>query len=508
MKSYAQNRDKITRRQFVTRLGAGAAAVGLAGALSEQSIAARGSAAKAEPVKRPNILFLMSDQHRWDFMGCTSHPLVRTPNMDRLAAEGALFDAAYCHWPVCVPSRMSMITGRYAHSHGTLGNTYALPQDQQTIGGYLKTLGYRTAAIGKMHFVDEDQQHGFDDRVEKADYSKDKGTEIRNTKILARSGQPWGISTQTEDETYEHYIAGKTIEWLEKKGDKPFCVWCSFSAPHPPFVAPENFYKLYEGKVKIPPQPPTPNPFLKKSTQEWADLTDEQAPVVMTAYMASITQMDRNIGRVLEALEKLGLADNTVVSYTSDHGDMQWQHGRFGKMTMFDGAARIPMIMRYKRRIAGGIVRHEIVEHVDMYPTFCDLLGVPTPASVQGRSLMPLLEGKTANWPNTAFIEMGNSVIVRASRYKCRFEARKALELYDLEKDPQEWDNLVGKPGSDKILAEMRQLLDDWWKRTQPDLRGQVKPYRSGRSAEKNAKKTKEQTGKRASKKSTADQNK
>ncbi|HUV65046.1 MAG TPA: sulfatase-like hydrolase/transferase [Sedimentisphaerales bacterium] len=508
MKSYAQNRDKITRRQFVTRLGAGAAAVGLAGALSEQSIAARGSAAKAEPVKRPNILFLMSDQHRWDFMGCTSHPLVRTPNMDRLAAEGALFDAAYCHWPVCVPSRMSMITGRYAHSHGTLGNTYALPQDQQTIGGYLKTLGYRTAAIGKMHFVDEDQQHGFDDRVEKADYSKDKGTEIRNTKILARSGQPWGISTQTEDETYEHYIAGKTIEWLEKKGDKPFCVWCSFSAPHPPFVAPENFYKLYEGKVKIPPQPPTPNPFLKKSTQEWADLTDEQAPVVMTAYMASITQMDRNIGRVLEALEKLGLADNTVVSYTSDHGDMQWQHGRFGKMTMFDGAARIPMIMRYKRRIAGGIVRHEIVEHVDMYPTFCDLLGVPTPAAVQGRSLMPLLEGKTANWPNTAFIEMGNSVVVRASRYKCRFEARKALELYDLEKDPQEWDNLIGKPGSDKILAEMRQLLDDWWKRTQPDLRGQVKPYRSGKAAAKSAKKTKEQTGKRASKKSTADQNK
>ena len=477
------NNSEITRRRFMARLGAGAvAAFGIAGALQD-------STAQAKSAKKPNILFLMSDQHRWDFMGCTGHPLVLTPNMDRLAADGALFDAAYCHWPVSVPSRMSIITGRYPHSHGTIGNAYALPQDQQTIGGYLKTLGYRTAAIGKMHFVDEDQQHGFDYRIEKADYSNEKNTEARNSKIRARSGEPWGISTQTEDETYEHYIAEKTIEWIEKNGDNPFCAWCSFSAPHPPFVSPENFYKLYEGKVKIPPKPPTPNPFMEKSKQEWADLTDEQAPIVMTAYLASITQMDRNIGRVLEALEKLGLADNTVVSYTSDHGDMQWQHGRFGKMTMYDGAARIPMIMRYKRRIASGIVRHEIVEHVDMYPTFCDLLGVPTPGTVQGLNLMPLLEGKADDWPNTAFIEMGNSVIVRTSRHKCRFEGDKALELYDMEKDPQEWDNLIVKPGGEKIVAELRQLLVDWWKRTQPDLRDRAKPYKTGKADTKRAKK-------------------
>lgn len=479
MNNGRHNKSEITRRRFMARLGAGAAAAfGIADVL-------QGSTAQAKSAKRPNILFLMSDQHRWDFMGCTGHPLVRTPNMDRLAAEGALFDAAYCHWPVCVPSRTSIITGRYVHSHGTPGNAYALPQDQQTIGGYLKTLGYKTAAIGKMHFVDEDQQHGFDYRIEKADYSKENGSEIRNSKIRARSGQPWGISTQTEAETYEHYIAEKTIEWLEKNGEAPFCIWCSFSAPHPPFVSPESLYKLYEGKVKIPPKPPAPNPFLKKSTQAWADLTDEQAPVVMTAYLANITMVDMNIGRVLEALERLGLANNTVVSYTSDHGDMQWQHGRFGKTTMFDGATRIPMIMRYKRRISRGIVRHEIVEHVDMYPTFCDLLGVPTPGTVQGRSLMPLLEGKADDWPNTAFIEMGKSVIVRTSRHKCRFEGDKALELYDMEKDPQEWDNLIGKQGGEKIVAGMRQLLTDWWKRTQPDLRGRVKPYKTGKGNRK-----------------------
>jgi len=501
MRSYAQNQGRITRRQFVTRLGAGAAAaIGMVGFQ-------RGWAAESGPAKRPNILFLMSDQHRWDFMGCTGHRLVSTPNMDQLAAEGALFDAAYCHWPVCVPSRMSMITGRYAHSHGAIGNAYALAQDEQTIGSYLKTFGYRTAAIGKMHFVDDDQQHGFDYRVEKADYGEETNAESKNSNIRARSGKPWGISTQTEEQTYEHYIADKTIDWMEKNADKPFCLWCSFSAPHPPFVSPEDFYKLYEGKVKLPPQPPTPNPFLKKSPQEWADLTDEEAPVVMTAYLANITLVDMNLGRVLKALERLGLADSTIVSYTSDHGDMQWQQRRFGKMTMFDGATRIPLILRYGPRIPRGAVRREVVEQVDLYPTFCDLLGVSTPSAVQGRSLMPLLEGKTAGWPNTAFIEMGGSVIVRASRHKCRFEGNKALELYDLEKDPQEWDNLVGKPGSDKIVAEMQQLLADWWKRTQPDLRSQVKPYRSGKAAAKSAGKTKGQDKKRANKKNKTGEN-
>jgi choline-sulfatase len=475
MNNCRQDKKKITRREFVARFAGQAAAIGIVGAMPL-------AAAGGKSAKRTNILFLMSDQHRWDFMGCAGHPLAQTPNMDRLAADGAMFDAAYCHWPVCVPSRMSIITGRYARSHGTLGNAYALPQDQQTIGGYLKTLGYQTAAIGKMHFVDEDQNHGFDYRVEKADYARDKGADIKNAKIRARSGKPWGISTQTEQETYEHYIADKTIEWLKNNAGRPFCVWSSFSAPHPPFVSPENFYKLYEGKVKVPPQPPAPNPFLKKSKQNWADLTDEEAPVVMTAYLANITMVDMNLGRVLKALKELGLAENTVVAYTSDHGDMQWQHRRFGKMTMFDAAARIPLLLRYAPRVPRGIVRHEVVEQVDLYPTFCDMLDVPTPLSVQGRSLMPLLEGKAADWPNTAFIEMGSSVVVRASRHKCRFEGDKALELYDLEKDPQEWDNLIGKPGGEKIVADMRRLLKDWEERTRPDLRGKVTPHRKGKA--------------------------
>ena len=465
----------MNRREFIGRAAGSATGLAAAGLLLQ------GRASAAEAVKRPNILFIMSDQHRWDFMGCMGHPLAQTPALDRLASEGTLFDAAYCQWPVCVPSRMSITTGRYARSHGALGNSYALPQDQQTIAGYLKGFGYQTGAIGKMHFIDDDQHHGFDYRVEKAEYAEESGAETRNAAIRARDDKEWGISNQTEAQTYEHYLADKTIEWLQKNGDTPFCLWCSFVAPHPPFIAPEELYDLYAGKVGLPPQPPTPNAFVGRSRQRWVDLTDQDALAVMTAYLGRITLVDMNVARLLAALDRLALADNTVVSYTSDHGDMQWQHKLFGKMVMFDGATRVPCILRYRSRVPKGVVRHEVVEHVDMYPTFCDLLGVPTPPTIQGRSLVPLLAGETARWPNTAFIEMGNSVIVRTSQHKCRFEDGQALELYDTKQDPQEWSNLVGKPGSATVVAHMKGLMDDWTQRTQPDLRGKVQPYRTAK---------------------------
>ncbi len=462
--------ENMTRRDFL-KLGLGAAAFGMLGGL-------RALAAPGDPAERPNILFIMSDQHRWDFMHCMGHPLARTPVLDRLAAEGTLFDTAYCSYPVCVPARMSLITGRYQHSHGALNNSYALPEDQRTIGHYFGDLGYQTGAIGKMHFVDEDQHHGFGYRVEKVDYGTESGQAYQNRDIRSRDGKEWGISAQTEEETYEHYLADRTIAWLEQNGDKPFCLWLSFIAPHPPFIAPENLYNLYAGKIKLPPQPPTPNPYLAAQQKSWSELSEQDALAVMTAYLGRITLVDMNVGRVLVALERLGLTDKTVVSYTADHGDMQYQHKLFGKMVVFDGATRIPLILRYPGRVPRGVVRHEVVEHVDMYPTFCGLAGVPVPKTVQGRSLVPLLQGKTAGWPNTAFIEMADCVIVRTPQHKGVFQAGQARELYDLKQDPQEWNNLRGKPEGEKPLAEMGKLIEEWLTRTQPDLRGKVQPYR------------------------------
>ena len=389
----------------------------------------------ASDAPRPNLLFLIADQHRGDFLHCAGHPLVQTPALDRLASQGVRFDRAYTSWPICVPARMSIITGRYPHSHGAFGDQSVLLQ--ATIADYLKTFGYQTAAIGKMHFLDTDQHHGFDYRIEREDFEKEVGEGRRSHKVSSRDGKPFGIATWPEDKTYEHFIADKTIAWLEKNGERPFVLWCSFSAPHPPYLSPETLFNLYADKVAMPPQPPVPNPLLR-TDEHLGELTAADIRTILACYLANITLTDMNLGRVLTALDRLGLSMNTVVCYTADHGDMQWQFQRFGKGVMFEGATHIPLMLRAPARVPQGMVRSEVVEHVDLYPTFCELLGAPVPRTVQGHSLLPLIEGRAEDWPNTAFIEQNRQVTVVHGRYKCTFAQAKPGELYDLRTDPQE----------------------------------------------------------------------
>jgi choline-sulfatase len=364
---------------------------------------------------------------------------------------------------------MSIITGRYPHSHGALANSCALPADQQTIGHYFKSLGYQTAAIGKMHFIDEDQHHGFDYRVEKDDYAAKMGAAVSRTRDSAI-----GISPQTEEETYEHFLTDKMIDWLKDNGQRPFCAWCSMVAPHPPFIAPKTLYDMYAGKTQFPPQPPSPNSLVARQLQKWAHLAKEDAQQIMTAYLGRITLVDRNMGRVLAALEQLGLAENTIVSYTADHGDMQYEHKLFGKGVMYDGASRVPLMLRWPGHVPAKAVRHELVEHVDFYPTLCELAGVPVPGSVQGRSLVPLLQDRSVTWPNLVFSELGEMVMVRNERHKCVFYDGTPSELYDMTEDPREFTNLAGSPAGQTVLAEMTTARDEWMSRTQPDLRTQA----------------------------------
>ena len=419
----------------------------------------------AADTQRPNLLFLIADQHRGDFIGCAGHPFAQTPSLDRLASQGVRFERAYTSWPICVPARMSIITGRYPHSHGAYGDQAVLLQP--TIADQLKALGYQTAAIGKMHFLDTDQHHGFDYRIEHEDFDKAIGESRRSHKVSSRDGKAFGVAKWPEEQTYEHFIADKAIAWLEKNGARPFVLWCSFSAPHPPYLAPEKLFNLYAGKVTLPPQTAVPNPLLK-TDEHLGKLTAADVKTILACYLANITLTDLNLGRVLAALDRLGLGTNTVVCYTADHGDMQWQFQRFGKGVMFDGATRIPLILRAPTRVPVGVIRCEVVEHVDLYPTFCELLGVPVPPTVQGRSLLPLLAGTTTNWPNTAFIEQNRQVTIVHDRYKCSFAQDQPRVLYDLQTDPQEWTNLFSQPVSAPLLADMQKLLTDWRART-PD---------------------------------------
>jgi len=439
----------------------------------------------AADTQRPNLLFIIADQHRGDFMHCAGHPLVQTPSLDRLASQGVRFERAYTSWPICVPARMSIITGRYPHSHGALSQTPVLLQP--TIGDQFKALGYQTAALGKMHFMDTDQRHGFDYRIEHEEFEKETGIKRKGHTDRSVDGKEYGIAPWTEEQTYEHYIADKSIVWLEQNKEKPFIMWCSFSAPHPPYLAPADLFKIYEGKITLPPQPATLNSTV--NTGEIFDTkSDDDVRTIMTSYLAMITLTDMNLGRVLDALDRLGLSKNTIVCYTADHGDMQWEFRRFGKGVMFEGATRIPLILRAPSRVPAGVVRKEVVEHVDLYPTFCELLGAPVPPTVQGRSLLPLLEDKAPDWPNTAFIEQNRQVTVVNGRYKCSFAQDKPRELYDLQTDPREWNNLIGKEDSDTIVADMKKLFADWRARTPDAAEHSDKTMKNERKAKKAAK--------------------
>lgn len=485
--------EGMTRREFLGRVGLGAAGLATAGLLRPlEGLAASPPA--------PNLLYIMSDQHRWDFMSGLGHPLVQTPNMDRLAREGVLFDAAYCQSPVCVPSRMSEITGRYVHSHGTLDNGYALPEGERTIGHHFADHGYVTGAIGKMHFIDEDQHHGFDVVIGAEDYFAATGRDFKprpladptaeprrkpNRRNRPKPGAKYGIGDQTEDQTYEHFLADRFIDWLGKRPTqpdgrpRPFCLWLSFHAPHPPYLTPEVYYNLYAGKVQVPAQPPAG--YFTEGTQKRGNQPAEDQLRIIAAYMGRITSVDTQIGRVLAAMQKAGVLDNTIISYTADHGDMMGERGRYGKTVMYDSSARIPLLFRYPKALPQGVRRREVVEHVDLYPTFCDLCGLPTPGTVQGRSLRPLLAGNSKGWPNTAYSELKDKVLVRENQYKATFYDGQPLELYDVAKDPREWSNLAEKPESRDLVAHLTKLRDDWRARTPPDVRGKVTPYRPGK---------------------------
>jgi len=469
---------RISRRQLLAALGGGAAVL----------LARPRPRAQQRP---PNLLFIMSDQHNYRVMGCAGDKLAITPNLDRLAARGVRFHTAYTQAPVCVPARMSLITGRYTHAHGALDNAYALPPDERTIGHHFAEHGYLTAAIGKMHFIDPDNHHGFDVRIDHKEFNATIPQEARVWH--ARSGDnTWrrttgGFSPLPKEQFFECFVAQETVRFLQQQRDQPFCLWCSFVAPHPPFYPPKEFFDLFPiDRVHLPKQAPPDAPplipLLARKQQEWRGLTEEQVRTMIAAYYGMVTMMDESVGTVYRALEGLGLADNTIVSYTSDHGDLLYQHRMFLKFNFFEGSARIPMILSWPGHLPQRRVVNTIVEHVDMYPTFCELAGLPIPETVQGRSLLPLLKGRGADWPNRAFGEQGRDMrMIRHGRCKLNFYDGQPLELYDLENDPAEFYNLVGKPKLQPVVERLKQETADWLAATPPDRAETAQPLKAGR---------------------------
>lgn len=442
----------------------------------------------AQP-RQPNVLFISTDDLNND-LGTYGHPFVKSPNIDRLAKRGVKFDRAYNQFPLCSPSRSSMMTGLrpdatkvydlQKHFRETLPNVVTMAQ-------LFQQNGYFAARVGKIYHYGNPGQIGTDGLDDAPSWNvrvNPRGVDKDEEKVLTNLTPKRGLgsslsfyaSPAPDEEHTDGKVALETIKLLEQNKDKPFFIAAGFYRPHCPYIAPKKYFDLYPlDKIKAAQDVPGERERLLPAalqTQDWHFGVDELGQrQSIQAYYASISFMDAQVGKLLDALDRLGLTENTVVIFWSDHGYLLGQHGQWMKQSLFEGSARTPMIFAGPGTSAKGKVSGRTVEAVDFYPTLADLCGLKgAPANLAGKSLRPLLTNPTAKWDKPAITQqrrgnaqngffMGYSVRNERYRYTEWDEGRKGVELYDYQVDPGELKNFANDPKYAPIKAQMQQLL-------------------------------------------------
>lgn len=431
-----------------------------------------------------NVLFIMSDEHSRKVLGAYGNPLIKTPTMDRLAAEGTLFENAYCNCPICVPSRASFATGRYVHQIGKWDNAIPYTGTPHSWGHRLHEAGHRCDSIGKLHYRGSEDPNGFDNEILPLHVLDGQG----DVQGMLRRPPPTRASTRQlagdageGDSTYLAYdrsIRDEAIRWIEGVGasrpDKPWCLFVSFVCPHFPLVAPAEFFRLYPlDQVPLPnlrePENIPDHPVLRKlrEAQNYEDhfRDEEHVRIAVAAYYGMVSFLDDNIGRVLAALSAQGLGDDTLVVYTSDHGDNLGTRTFWGKSNMYEESVGVPLIMRGPGIPAGRRVQTP-VSLIDAYPTIIEAVGEPPSLEdrgLPGRSLFQLLEGEDAKRTVLSEYHAVGSLtgifMVRFGRYKFVHYEGYRPQLFDLEADPTEARDLALEGGHEQILAEGERRL-------------------------------------------------
>ena len=442
--------------------------------------------AHAQQERRPNVLVIMADDLN-DDMGTFGDPIVKTPNIDRLASRGVRFDRAYTQFPLCSPSRVSLLTGLRPDTtrvHDLVTDFRTVLPDVLTLPQLFKRNGYLTARVGKIYHYGNPGQIGtsglddpasWDQFVNPRGIDKDEETVLTNLTPGRQLGSALAYyASPAPDEAHtDGKVASEVIALLEKNKDRPFFIGAGFYRPHCPFIAPKKYFDLYPiDKIPVPKTAgdPLTDPLARwfTSPAHWGVNTDGQREAIR-AYYASITFLDANVGRVLDALDRLKLADNTIVIFMSDHGYFLGERGQWMKQALFDRSARTPLIVAGPGVTARNRSTSRIVEFLDIYPTVADLARLTPPAGLHGRSLTPLLRNPNAEWTDAALTQvrrgappatfMGYSVRTEKWRYTEWDEGKRGVELYDEASDPDEMRNLAADPQHSKTVAEMRELL-------------------------------------------------
>lgn len=458
------------------------------GAAAVVTSRARGAAA---PARRPNILLLMADQHRGDCLRSAGNRAIYTPNLDRLAAEGARFRCAYSSTPTCTPARAALLTGMSPWGHGMLGYSRVGEKYPVEMPRVLAEAGYYTMAIGKLHYHPQRNIHGFhlalldeSGRAESPEFRSDyrcwfwsmaPGLDPDATGIGWNDyrAKAYALPEQLHPTRWAGETAARFLSTYDRS--QPFFLKVSFERPHSPYDPPERLMKRY-ADADLP----------RAAVEKWAaryappsddsfniwhgDLGPEQVRHSRQGYYGSVTHVDEEVGRILEALEKRGWLDDTLILFTADHGDMTGDHNLWRKSYAYEASAHIPMLLRWSRTAGSaasarrGQVPAQPVELRDVLPTFLDAAGVTVKQQLEGRSLLSLVRGETSGWRksidlehNICYSPENNWNALTDGRFKYIFHARDGEEqLFNLERDPNELNDLAPLPEHAGTLNEWR----------------------------------------------------
>ena len=466
------------------------------------------------PSERPNIIILNTDQQRFDTIGAAGNAVMRTPNLDRLAESGALLERFYVQAPVCMPSRASMMSGRYPNATGVTCNGPRMPEDIRCIQHMLGDAGYFTGVIGKLHFLphsarDHREPHphyGFDhlqicdepgcyrdayrewvreqdpsqlDAINcglppaRAQWERMMGWEGTVRPPVAREDAEPRVFEADDHLTNAAFVADRSVQFLRERDSRPFFLWAGFYHPHSPMIPPQSCLDMYDlDEIPLPPGGPR-----ARRPGDERELTDIEIREIRRAYYAMVSDVDRNVGRILAALDELGLRENTVIVFTSDHGEYVGEHGRFGKgVPGYDCIMRVPCLISYPGRIEPGGRIDGMTEAVDLVPTLLEYAGVVREPALQGRAICGFLEGEEGTGRESVYGEYSspgkcNWAMVRTTEWFYAYNSLGGELLFDLVNDPHELRSVAEESSASAALAEMREMALERSLDARPDAR-------------------------------------
>lgn len=442
---------------------------------------------------KPNILLILCDSLAPHFTGPYGDSTGATPNLGALAARGIVFDDAYCAYPLCAPSRASLVTGRYASELGCFDNGSPFAAEWPTLGHALGAVGYETAIIGKMHFVGHDQFHGFDRRIAlETDYSKGYNPRLYGLAYdwtQPSGGNPDGptmmgasyVASEAWDDHRLHFdrdevIHAAALDYLAEGRTKPFFACVSFHAPHNPFWSSSAYRERFRDMPLPLPSVPEGTETVQGPMDSWLNdfhylpevreqlLTPDNLRWLYESFYGMLYDLDRRVGELLAALERSGL-QNTAVVFASDHGDMMGHRGMVQKRYFYERSVRVPLLFSFLGSWQQGLRRSGPVSLLDLFPTLTELTGAPCPTDLSGWSLLPSLVGGETPEQRTVYAEYhGEGVhapclLARRGPFKYLYVHEHEERLYDLETDPDELENLVADPRYRETVLELKRAL-------------------------------------------------